>query len=116
MQQAYAAGLDPFVGFLHDLDFGRESLACDLVEPHRVGVDRLALRLVRERELTPDHFTKAQDACLLGKAGRERFYRAWEPAAEGLRQALRVATTALVQAIEGGPDLAADDAPPAAAP
>jgi CRISPR-associated protein Cas1 len=25
----YGAGLDPFVGFYHALDFGRESLACD---------------------------------------------------------------------------------------
>ncbi|WP_119352500.1 CRISPR-associated endonuclease Cas1 [Azohydromonas sediminis] len=99
--QTYAAGLDPFVGFLHDLDFGRESLACDLVEPQRVGVDRLVLRLFRERELLPEHFTMVQGACLLGKAGREKFYRAWEPAVEGLRQALRVDCGALARAVVG---------------
>lgn len=107
--QAYAAGLDPFVGFLHDVDFGRESLACDLVEPQRAGVDRLVLRLFRERTLLPEHFRTVQDACLLGKAGREHFYRAWEPAVEGLRQALRTTCAALVQAIEAVPP-AADDA------
>ena len=100
--QAHAAGLDPFVGFLHEPDFGRESLACDLVEPHRVGVDRLALRLFRERELLPEHFTTVQGACLLGKAGRARFYRAWGEASEALRQALRASCVALVQAIVGG--------------
>jgi len=31
----YGAGLDPFIGFHHGLDFGRESLACALVEPLR---------------------------------------------------------------------------------
>ena len=36
----YGAGFDPFIGFYHALDFGRESLACDVVEPLRVEVDR----------------------------------------------------------------------------
>jgi CRISPR-associated protein Cas1 len=105
--QAHAAGLDPFVGFLHETDFARESLACDLVEPHRTGVDRLAVRLFRERELEVDHFSTTQGACLLGKAGRERFYRAWEPAAEGLRRALRTSCLALVRELTG--DEAAND-------
>lgn len=109
--QTHAAGLDPFVGFLHDLDYGRESLACDLVEPQRAGVDRLVLRLFRDRVLLPDHFRTVQGACLLGKAGREHFYRAWEPAVEGLRQALRATCARLVQAIEGAPAGGADAGP-----
>jgi CRISPR-associated protein Cas1 len=98
--QTHAAGLDPFVGFLHELDFGRESLACDLVEPQRTGVDRLVLNMFRERQLTPDHFSMVQQACMLGKAGRERFYRVWESASEGMRQALRASCLSLVQVIE----------------
>ncbi len=35
----HAAGLDPLIGFYHDLSFSRESLACDLVEPLRPRVD-----------------------------------------------------------------------------
>ncbi len=39
-------GLDPFVGFLHGIRYGRQSLALDLVEPFRQPViDRLTLRL-----------------------------------------------------------------------
>ncbi|MCX7974423.1 MAG: CRISPR-associated endonuclease Cas1, partial [Candidatus Aminicenantes bacterium] len=34
-------GLDPIIGFYHSFDYGRESLACDLVEPFRPEVDRL---------------------------------------------------------------------------
>ncbi|MFN3612858.1 CRISPR-associated endonuclease Cas1, partial [Tepidimonas sp.] len=60
--QAHAMGLDPYVGFLHDLDYGRESLACDLVEPHRGGVERLTWQLFRERVLTADHFSRVQGA------------------------------------------------------
>lgn len=43
----YGAGLDPFIGFYHQLDFGRESLACDVVEPLRVEIDKFALELFR---------------------------------------------------------------------
>lgn len=99
--QAHAMGLDPYVGFLHDLDYGRESLACDLVEPHRCGVERLTWRLFRERVLTVDHFSRVQGACMLSKAGRQHFYRSWSAVAEGLRQSLRVSCSALVAAITG---------------
>jgi len=37
-----AQGLDPFVGVLHDLDYGRPSLALDLLEEFRQPIiDRL---------------------------------------------------------------------------
>ena len=46
------AGLDPYLGFLHQVDYGRPSLALDLVEPFRHPVaDRLVLRLVNKRML-----------------------------------------------------------------
>ncbi|TDQ44380.1 CRISPR-associated endonuclease Cas1 [Tepidicella xavieri] len=99
--QAHAVGLDPFVGFLHELDYGRESLASDLVEPHRCGVERLTWRLFRERVLTVEHFSRVQGACLLGKAGRQHFYRSWSDVSEGLRQSLRSTCLTLVTAVTG---------------
>ena len=36
----YGAGLDPYVGFYHALEYGRESLSCDVVEALRPEVDR----------------------------------------------------------------------------
>jgi hypothetical protein len=39
VRACYGAGLDPMIGFFHNLDFGRESLACDLVEPLRPRLD-----------------------------------------------------------------------------
>lgn len=86
----YGAGLDPFIGFYHTLDFGRESLACDIVEPLRVEVDRHALMLFRDERLRCDDFSHVDGACLLGKAGRARFYAEWEPLAERLRRLLAV--------------------------
>ena len=70
----YGAGLDPYISFFHALDFGRESLACDVVEPLRVAVDQLVFRLFRSGDLRPEDFSQADGACLLGKAGRCRFY------------------------------------------
>lgn len=96
---AYGAGFDPFIGFYHAVDFGRESLACDLVEPLRVEVDRHALRLFRDGVLRADDFSLAEGACLLGKAGRERFYEAWEPVAERLRKRLEEAVGEIAEKV-----------------
>lgn len=52
-----AAGLDPYVGFLHDADRGAPSLALDLMEEFRpVVVDRLVLRLINRQQLRRDDF------------------------------------------------------------
>jgi len=84
----YGAGFDPFIGFYHEIDFGRESLACDIVESLRVEVDRHALKLFRDEVLRAEDFTMADGACMLGKAGRSRFYAEWEVVAERLRKRL----------------------------
>jgi CRISPR-associated protein Cas1 len=81
----YGAGFDPYVGFYHQLDFGRESLASDLLEPLRPMADRFALRLVCQQTLRAENFTSNESGCLLGKAGRARFYSAYEESKESLR-------------------------------
>ena len=51
------AGLDPFLGFLHQVDYGRPSLALDVIEPFRHPVaDRLVLRLLNLHVLGTDDF------------------------------------------------------------
>lgn len=107
----YGAGLDPFVGFYHTLDFGRESLACDVVEPLRVEVDRHALMLFRTEKLRLEDFSHTDGACLLGKAGRTRFYAEWEPVAERLRKRLAESVADVASAVgqEGALDATASD-------
>ncbi|MEF8703567.1 MAG: CRISPR-associated endonuclease Cas1 [Candidatus Accumulibacter sp. UW26] len=95
----YGAGLDPFVGFYHALDFGRESLACDLVEPLRVEVDQHTLMLFRSEKLRPEDFSTTEAGCLLGKAGRARFYAEWEPLAGRLRKLLAESVSDVAGAI-----------------
>ena len=95
----YGGGFDPFIGFYHALDFGRESLACDVVEPLRVEVDRHILKLFRAETLRPEDFSKSDGGCWLGKAGRARFYSQWEALAERLRKALSGSVADLSQAL-----------------
>lgn len=77
----YAAGLDPFVGFLHEADFARYSFACDMVESFRATADRFAMTLFKEGTLRVEDFTMSEKGCLMGKAARTRFYPAYEEAA-----------------------------------
>lgn len=54
---AEGLGLDSYLGALHQLDYGRRSLAFDLVEPFRAPlVDRLVLTLLNRRQFTAADF------------------------------------------------------------
>ena len=84
----HQTALDPMLGFYHVPEHGRESLACDLLEPLRPEVDAFVLGLFRMGTLRAEHFGRQQDAVLLGKAGRHRFYAAWDEAARPWRRVL----------------------------
>lgn len=85
---AHGAGLDPFIGFYHALDYGRESLACDLIEPLRPLVDNWLLGCFRKEILRVEHFSTTQDGCFLGKAGRVHFYQEYEKQVANWRKIL----------------------------
>jgi CRISPR-associated protein Cas1 len=107
---AHGAGLDPFVGFYHALDFGRESLACDLIEPLRPAADEFVLALIRNETLRADHFSIDAAQCTIGKAGRSRYYEAVESLLEPCRRRLTRSTGALVHWLVSGVVDAYDDA------
>ncbi len=96
------AGLDPLIGFYHQPSPGRESLACDLVEPLRPKVDQWVWRMFRGRTLREAHFSRVDGACLLGKAGRQHFYAGYEDIAPTLRSYLRRTCRFLVRELRGG--------------
>lgn len=95
VRAAHAAGLDPMIGFYHRPAHGRESLACDLIEPLRPRADAWVWALFRERTLRAENFTFDKGACLLGKAGREGFYAAYDTFARLPRRWLRRQCAAL---------------------
>jgi CRISPR-associated protein Cas1 len=65
-----AVGLDPQVGFLHQPRPGRSSLALDLLEELRGAVaDRLAVRMLRRRQLRFEHNQEWGRCLVLGRRG-----------------------------------------------
>lgn len=103
VRAAWVAGLDPFVGFLHAPAPGRESLAADLVELCRPAADEWVWRLFRTRTLRANHFSTADGACLLGKAGRAAFYESYETVAKTERRRLRHAAALIARAARAAP-------------
>jgi CRISP-associated protein Cas1 len=90
VRETQIVGLDPLIGFLHVPERGRESLACDLVEPLRPHVEEWVWRAFAERHLRAEHFSREKGGgCLMGKAGRQAFYDRFEPIAAALRRLLR---------------------------
>lgn len=90
VRACWTVGLDPAVGFLHGLSHGRASMACDLMEPWRPAADVWVWQMFQSRELRAEHFgCDGSAACLLGKAGRAHFYRAFEPLGRRLERAIR---------------------------
>ncbi len=89
VRACHVAGLDPLIGFYHRAAFGRESLACDLIEPLRPRLDEWVWDRFRGRTLREDHFATSAAGCQLQKAGRARFYADYERAARPWRRWLR---------------------------
>lgn len=55
------AGADPYIGFLHSPENGRESLPLDLMEEFRSLVDKIVLKIVNRRMVNESDFTKNKD-------------------------------------------------------
>ncbi len=57
LSATYMAGFDPYLGFLHTVDYGRPSLALDLMEEWRpVIIDSIILSAINLRVLTTEDF------------------------------------------------------------
>jgi CRISPR-associated protein Cas1 len=75
-----AMGFDPYLGFYHQPDYGRPSLALDLLEEFRAPlVDRLAISLLHLRVLDADDFWQAPEGgVLLRHEAMKSFFPAYE--------------------------------------
>jgi CRISPR-associated protein Cas1 len=76
-----AHGFDPFVGFYHELRYGRAGLALDLVEEFRHPlIDALVLRLVNKRVVQSDDFSRRSEdgAVMLKPEALKRYLAQYE--------------------------------------
>ncbi len=74
-----SAGLDPWVGFYHQIRPGKPSLALDLMEEFRhILADSAVLTAINNGMIQPIHFVRAGNSCNLNEIGRKIFYNAYE--------------------------------------
>src|SRR3972149_11083390 len=87
VREAEVIGLDPTIGFYHQFEYGRESLACDLVEVFRPEGDRFVWKIFRERIFAERDFSCEDErpGCYLKKNSRSRFYPLYEEWAQEMR-------------------------------
>jgi len=117
VRECEVIGLDPLVGFYHEVDYGRESLACDLTETSRPAADRWVWELFRARVFEARDFSSDTDrpGCSLKKGARRRFYEAYEGWMAPRRSEMRAEVESLARRLLDGADDGADAVPERAA-
>lgn len=103
VREIEAIGLDPTIGFYHKFEYGRESLACDLVEIYRPVVDRFVWmlfsdRIFRDRDFA---FEEERPGCYLKKESRKVFYSLYEEWAQTVRASIVEDVRALARRLNG---------------
>ncbi len=79
-----ACGLDPHLGLWHEPEYGRTSLALDLLEPFRPDVDAMVVRMFNRKVFTVDDFaTSAEEGCRFTDAAIKRFFAEYEKTVRG---------------------------------
>jgi len=74
-----SVGFDPYIGFFHGINYGRCSLALDLMEEFRcLIVDRLAKRMANLEILKEEDFIKEGEGTYLKAEARGRFLKEYE--------------------------------------
>jgi len=101
-------GLDPSIGFYHEFSYGRESLACDVVEMFRVEVDRFVWDLFRKQEFTGRDFSFENEGCYLKKDSRRKFYPLYEEWVKEIRSKIRDWVRDLARRVSDGQDTLSD--------
>ena len=112
------AGLDPCLGFLHAIDYGRPSLSLDLLEPLRPTVcDLLVLNILNHGVMQENDFEPRDDGGVYLKAdSRKIFFREYErlmlrrfapkagAAHTDFRQVIRNQVNTLLRIMQGEPE------------
>lgn len=99
----HGAGLDPDIGMLHSVSYGRASMACDQMEPCRALIDYWLLEQFQKNQFTSADFSTTDGACQIQKDARMRFYRLWEAVVPAWRTLLRTRISELNKRMEQRP-------------
>ncbi|MDH7514066.1 MAG: CRISPR-associated endonuclease Cas1 [Clostridiales bacterium] len=99
-------GLDPVIGYYHTFEYGRESLACDLVEPFRPNVDCFVYSIFKGEQLRTSDFAKenSNNSCYLKKKSRKKYFFLYESWAQSQRELWQDEVRKLARRIADGAD------------
>jgi hypothetical protein len=75
----HIAGLDPYIGYLHEVHHGQPSMVLDLMEEFQALIaDNILLAALRNREIQPQDFTESLGAYQLKEKSVKTFLQAFE--------------------------------------
>ncbi|WP_298609740.1 CRISPR-associated endonuclease Cas1 [uncultured Thiothrix sp.] len=106
VQVLHTQGLEPLLGFYHEVSFGRESLASDLIEVWRPTIEAWVWTQFSQQRLRAQHFKTDANGCFLDKAGRAIFFAEIEACLRPLTRALRWQTRALIRQMRAWEEVA----------
>lgn len=73
----HLAGLDPYIGYLHEVSRGQPALVLDLMEEFRSLIaDNLVLSVINNRQIQRSDFSESLGSYLLADEARKRFLQA----------------------------------------
>lgn len=74
-----AVGFDPYIGFFHGIEYGRPSLALDLLEEFRAPIaDNFILTLCNNKVFQKKDFTASEGGIILNEEGRKKYFTNYE--------------------------------------
>lgn len=75
----HVAGLDPYIGYLHETTRGQPAIVLDLMEEFRPLIaDSLVLSVISRKTIKPQDFTESLGAYRLSDSARKDFLQAFE--------------------------------------
>lgn len=100
IQQIHACGLDPMLGFLHEVKYSRDSLASDVIEVWRPTLEEWVWKLFHNDYIKFEDFSTKNQSCLLKKSARQRFFAAFENQIRPIQRAMRWQITGIIKHYE----------------
>lgn len=74
-----AVGLDPYLGFLHSIDYGRPSLALDIIEEYRqVVIDKFTLNIINKKLFNINDFEATEEGLRMKQEKIKEYFKYYE--------------------------------------
>lgn len=108
VKHLHLCGLDPYIGYYHQTEHGRESLACDLIEALRPQYDQWIIQHIKQQRYRAQDFRITANNCSINKTARQHFYQDYEQLAKQLRPQIHHRCRQLLKTLDPAHDRNSD--------